>query len=164
MKKKIFITLLFTLIFIFSVGIAFAAHYVEGYSAVDEGEIRWGGTTKYLTQWKAGISTWQALRKIYIAPDTVWTFEDLTVSDVYNSDTQFAGWYQPKVGSDSLKFNTYYMNKATNAQKQLASTHELGHALGLDHSIPGNVMYFMGDSQTWLGTQDKYDYRYLWGN
>jgi len=38
----------------------------------------------------------------------------------------------------------------------------MGHALWLDHSYTGNVMYFAQSSQTVLGPQDIADYNYLW--
>jgi predicted Zn-dependent protease len=40
--------------------------------------------------------------------------------------------------------------------------HELGHALGLDHSPYGNIMYKTVSDQTALGTQDNADYDYLY--
>ncbi len=162
MKNKILILSLF--IFLLLGGVAQAAHYVLGYSSVDEGEVRWGGSTVYTTQWNAAISTWNALNKIYIAPDTIWTYEDLTLSDVNRSDVVWAGKYGYYwIGSDSLQLNSYYLNSYSSARKQNVATHELGHSLGLNESITGNVMYPYVTPQTTLGNQDVSDYRYLWG-
>lgn len=160
MKKKILILSLVT--FLFSAGVASATNYVLGYSSVDAGEIRWGGSTAYSTQWNAGISTWNALNPIDILPDTIYTYEDLTVSDVNRSDG-YAGLYTYQAGADTIELNQYYLWDDTSAQKQNVTTHELGHSLGLAHSISGNIMYYQQNSQTSLGTQDTTDYHYLWG-
>lgn len=162
MKNNIIILAL--AVFLFSGGVVYATQYVSGYSSVDAGEIRWGGSTGYSTQWNAGISTWNALNKINIAPDTIFTYEDLTVSDVNRSDVGWVGLYSYyPVGTDTLQLNSYYLNGNTDAQKQNTTTHELGHALGLAHSFSGNVLYAYQTSQTSLGAQDISDYRYLWG-
>lgn len=162
--KKILFVLTLVLVFAFSVCGAYAdTHYVLGYSSVDGGEIRWGGSTRYLTQWNAGISTWNALGRINIAPDTIWTYEDLRVSDISMPDSGWSGRYRNSVGTDTLQLNIFYMNRVTSARKQNIITHELGHALGLAHSISGNIMYATQVTQTSLGTQDVSDYNYLWG-
>jgi len=137
------------------------AHFL-GYSSVDDGEIRWGGSTTYSSQWNAGISTWNGLDPIDILPDTWWTYEDLTVSDVNRSDVGWVGRYINSVGSDDIELNRYYLDNDTSAQKQNTTTHELGHALGLAHSFSGNVMYYAQTSQTALGSHDISDYNYLW--
>ena len=53
-------------------------------------------------------------------------------------------------------------------EKQHVTTHELGHALGLDHSYVDNIMEGTGDygsyQLTSLGGQDLRDYHYLWDN
>jgi hypothetical protein len=48
MKRKIFII---SLSFLFLANVAHAAHYVTSFNSVDNGEIRWGGSTQYLTSW-----------------------------------------------------------------------------------------------------------------
>ena len=142
-----------------------AANYFLGYSSVDGWEIRWWGGTIYGSQLSSGINTWNGLGKINIAPDTIYTLEDLTVSD-YN-DPQSSVWarygYVWAYSTDLLQFNSYQMNLMTNSQKINSATHELGHALWLNHSITNNVMYYMVTWRTTLGTQDTYDYRTLYG-
>lgn len=167
MKKKILITSTMMFVFLISASAVNAVnHYLLGYSAVDGGEIRWGGSTTYSTQWNGAVSTWNSLKKINIAPDNVWTYQDLTISDVNRSDGDWAtrtGLYTHSIGSDNLQFNKYNLNDDTSSQKQNTTSHELGHALGLAHSFYGNLLYNVQTSQTSLGSQDRSDYGYLWG-
>jgi hypothetical protein len=67
-----------------------SAHFL-GCSAVDDMEIRYGGSTAYGIPQDHSIDTWNELGKVNIAPDTSWTFEDLTYSDYYNSGDPAAG-------------------------------------------------------------------------
>ena len=166
MKKE---TILVSLtLFMLTTSMTNAAHYLIGVSSVDSGEIRWGGSTVYSTQWYGAIYTWNALNKISIAPDNWYTYEDLRVSDVNRADGE---WYNVPARythysymTDTIKLNQSYLNRYNVLQRQMVATHELGHAHGLnDHSIYGNVMYRSVTSQTQLGTQDVSDYRYLWG-
>lgn len=161
MKNKI-LALFLVFAFVFFGNIANATHYVLGYSSVDDREIRWGGSTKYSSEWNSSISTWNALGEINIAPDTIWTIEDLTVDDVYRSDVQWTGRWIYSVGADELELNEYYLDNSTTNQKKNTITHELGHSLGLAHSYSGNIMYYVQTSQTSLGSQDISDYDYLW--
>lgn len=163
MKRKLLIVSVLLGASMFLAGVAQATNYVLGYSSVDEEEIRWGGSTTYSTQWNSAITTWNALSVINIAADTAATYEDLTVSDVTKSTVTWAGQYTNSVGSDTIKFNTYFMNGYSSSKKQNVTTHELGHALGLAHSLSGNIMYAYVATRTSLGTQDTTDYHYLWG-
>lgn len=139
------------------------AHF-QGYSAVDAMEIRWGGSTQYTTARDHSISTWNALGKVNIAPDTIWTYEDITYSDVNRSDVTWCGVYvYYGVGSDDIQFNIYYFTTMNDDQDKFCALQEMGHALGLAHSFNGNVMY--GDvntGQPYLGTHDKEDYSTLY--
>jgi len=158
MRKKLLI--LPILVFMFFASVA-QAHFL-GYDSVDNGEIRWDGSTVYSSQWNAAISTWNGLDPIDILPDTWWTYQDLTVDDVNRSDVTWTGQYTNSVGSDEIDLNRYYLDNDTSAQQQNTATHELGHSLGLAHSFSGNVMYYAQTSQTALGSHDQSNYDYLW--
>lgn len=161
MKNKISVLLLLSLLFLANTPFTYA-HFL-GISSVDVGEIRWGGSTTYSTQWNSGISTWNALNPINILPDTIWTVEDLTVIDVNNADLAWYGFWDYTSGADELYLNIYYLASKSSNEKQYTTTHELGHALGLAHSFSGNIMNASLGSQTALGTHDISDYHELWG-
>lgn len=153
------------------IGNVYAVNYILWYSAVDDGEIRWWWTTKYSTQWNNAVSMWNNYWDINIAPDTIYTYEDLTISDVYLSDVTRGWGYLPSFWADNLYFNKYFLDwdsplwSFTSNEKQKTIWHELWHALWLDHhNISWNVLRSWKYSYITLWTQDKADYDYLWGN
>ncbi|KAB2947523.1 MAG: matrixin family metalloprotease [Candidatus Methanoperedens sp.] len=109
------------------------------------------------------MDIWNALGKVNIAPDTIWTYEDLTYSDYYNPSSGFPAYYDPNdYDGDDLMFNQYLMNGLTSDEKKKVAIHELGHALGLEHSYIPNVMVQGQYSYTQLGSHDIEDYNYLY--
>ncbi len=166
MKNSIPKGVILSLVLVFSMtGTALAATYVLGYSSVDSSKkIEWGGSTSYTTEWNAGIATWNAKSKVKISADTIWTLEDVTVSDKYDKAVTWDGvWtYKGSCCRETLQLNSYYFSSYASAQKQHVTTHELGHALGLGHSTLGQVMYYLSSSVTALGSQDNSDYNYLY--
>lgn len=141
---------------------AASAHFL-GYSAVDNMEIRYGGSTIYTTAKTNSINTWNSLNKVYIAPDNAYTVEDVTYRDFSDSGSWISGQYiyRPLL-SDIIEFNKYWLNQYTLSQQKYVALHELGHALGLDHSYTPNVMVQGTYSYTQLGSHDKQDYYYLY--
>lgn len=129
-------------------------------SSVDGGNsIHWNGDfAPYDTAWHWSVSTWNTLGSVDVATDTEFTILDLTVSTSSRSDQAWAGNWVPVPGDiDTLELNGY-----TDAQRQEVITHELGHAHGLGHSYPGNIMHYTETGTTTLGSQDTSDYYYLW--
>jgi hypothetical protein len=138
------------------------AHFT-GYSSVDNMEIRYIGTSSYSSVQDHSIDTWNELGEVNIAPDTLWTIADLKFEDMSNSATTTTGRYTwNAIGIDYIKYNTYWFNQMTDSQRKKVGLHEMGHALGLDHSYYPNVMVQGAYSFTSLGTHDIEDYNTLY--
>ncbi len=61
--------------------------------------------------------------------------------------------------SGKIELNTYYLDDDTAAQKTETCTHELGHALGLDHCpSKEDIMYASQTSVNKLSQNDKDSY------
>lgn len=143
-------------------------HYVEmsdDYTAVHDRLIRWadGATpTKYIAEWSASVTAWNALDRITIVPAT--STVDLTVTDLTSSENWWPGAYN--YITKEVIFNRPVLDAAgvTDLMRQNTALHELGHALSLLHSYIGNVMYYAISLVTTLGRQDSWDYHYRWPN
>ncbi len=163
MKKVLFS--IFLVSFLGGMSAAWWTNYVMKTSSVDHGEIRWWWYTSYSTQLASAITVWNTLKKIKIAPDNALTYEDVTFSDVSVNGVGWYGiWIDSYVGSDPIQINTALLKNKTSNQKQNIITHELGHALWLDHhDVYDNVMFYDITSKISLWKQDIADYQYLYG-
>lgn len=107
-------------------------------SAVDEGEIRWTGASKYDGQRTHAITEWNKLRTINIAPDAVNTVNDLEFRD-YTKNNNTAAYYERHGGiaqTDYIYLNKHWLDGAYKNEPAFQKNivvHELGHALGLCH-------------------------------
>lgn len=157
---------LFVSIFSFALAANVTVHRL-GYSSVDTGEIRWGSSTQYTSYRDYAINLWNSLGKVKIAPDTIWTYEDLTFKDQYVPGESWTGMYVYRwLGTDEIIFNTYYFNQSWRIPyyNRKTAAHKLGHALGIgDHyeDFAGYQYLIMNGYQssvTTLHSHDKSDY------
>lgn len=150
----------------FSSSSPIGSHFIFPYPSVYNGGIQWYGSTKYSSEWNGAVGTWSAEGPIVISSTTA-SSTALVVSDVSTTDL-WTGRYTPPLvlgaSTSTLELNTYFLDQDIASSVQNTITHELGHALGLDHSVFGNVMYYAQTTQTTLGNQDQSDYNYLWGD
>jgi len=139
-------------------------HFVTGHSSVPSlmCQLRYTASTTYSSIATSSISTWNAQNRVNIVVATSTT--DLSIEDVNYSDVAWKGAWDDISSPNKALLNTYYLNNSTTDQIRNTITHEIGHALGLNHSYTGNIMYFAQSSQTVLGTQDIDDYKFVWQN
>ena len=114
----------------------------------------------------ASLNTWNnygsTVGGVTFATDTILTTLDLEVRDAGTSTDWFVGAWDDNYSPNRITLNPYYMSKYdANTQKSVI-THELGHALGLGHSVLGQIMNSYTTSVTSLGSQDMSDYDYWW--
>lgn len=114
----------------------------------------WGGSTTYQAEFNASVTVWNNHKPGVIRQDDAATVRDVTISDYYEVSTT-AGVTS---SSGTIKFNTYKMNTYTTDQLLNVYIHELGHALGLAHNQPGDVMYAYVSTTTSLSANDKASY------
>jgi hypothetical protein len=124
---------------------------------------KWATTTEsqtYATELAAAIATWNALDPINLSETA--GVPDVEVREVDASPQLWSGRYTPSTPG-FIELNLSQIGTDPLSRIQRTWTHELGHALGLDHSYWENVMYLERTTQTSLGDQDIADYHALWG-
>ena len=124
---------------------------------VDSGKhLDWSGKTKYLSYVTTATKKWNAYKNGIIRKDTVSTMKDVIISDYCDKkDTTWGVTYS----SGEIEFNTYNMDKkGVNYSDRLNTVmHEFGHALGLGHNEPEDVMSSFSNV-TELTENDKKSY------
>ncbi len=146
-------------------------HYIFPENAVDATggyHIQWewavGSTQEYVEEWEAAIATWNALGAVDIRPYESGV-NDVTVQEVDEPTERWSGLYEVNLFSDDISLNRAYVDdyaEHSRAIPQSVWTHELGHALGLNHSYWGNILYETLSTQVVLGAQDLRDYFHCW--
>jgi hypothetical protein len=118
---------------------------------------------------------WNALSPIRIASTTATSSAagmDLKIDEVNTSSAPWTGIsaYTAFPATSTLTLNAYYLDSCggfclDSLNNRIATTHEFGHSLGLDHSYSGNIMFYTvnNPATTTLGDQDKSDYHFIWG-
>ncbi|MFJ6809134.1 hypothetical protein ACIQRK_24430 [Streptomyces anulatus] len=141
-------------------------------SSVDDGEIRWTDKTRYDGPREHALKAWQySGAKIKLRPDSASTVNDLEFRDYKGGTADRAAVAQyvrdsGTAATDYIRFNGDKMSGRSRAFMNSASTHELGHALGLCHK-GGRVLSLMwtdiaSPPITSPQAVDKANYSNLW--
>lgn len=134
----------------------------------NKGKVEYTINSKYLSELAHAINEWNKLESIVIQPDTGSTNNNVTFSDYYEKDSGVSGYTQLNwIFAAKVKFNTYYLDTFTEAERIHTVLHEIGHVLGLNEfsslETTNNVMHQGRLSLTALRPADIAVYRYLWG-
>ncbi|MFI8327018.1 matrixin family metalloprotease [Streptomyces sp. NPDC085529] len=147
----------------------------KGFSAVDDGEIRWTDNTAYDDARTYAISEWQYRgSRIKIVEDSAFTSNDLEFkdADLGSGNSAPLGRYERHgdIGAtDYIIFNKQKLRGASKVRLRYVALHELGHALGLCHKADTVVSLMWknaptpGYEITWVPDVDKANYKKLWG-
>ena len=120
--------------------------------------------TQYASSFEAAAAAWNKLGGVKIEPSPSPSETDLVVSD----STGIGGLAGQTSSDGTMYFNPDWMNGATSNAMQATATHELGHALGFDHTSEPSVMNtpeVMNSDQNYA-VPTPYDislYRDAWG-
>lgn len=138
---------------------AYAA--LQGWDLVDSGKnLDWDSNTKYGTSVTNAVNLWNGHKSGVNRPDSIWVVEDVFVSDFYEVSTTLG----ETCSCGTIKLNDYHYDTMTADQRTKTTTHEFGHALGLDHTSGSTDIMQQGKlSITSLSQTDKdsYDAAYL---
>jgi hypothetical protein len=160
MKKQIFTLLSITAIVLLIPAITHAT------GSVGSGrEIDWDSSTSYTDERDWANSQWNALGKVAIVKDGLFTLLDLSWKDDNRPTESWDGKWDPALSPNVITLNIGHLKSETLFQRRAVATHELGHALGLfDSTYYRQVMYHMS-AFSGVNTpqdRDKDEYNSLW--
>lgn len=163
LKKHVAMIIVTIIITALTIQTTYAGIYVLGYSSVSGGAIGYcNSSTNYTSNINWAVALWNTKNKVNIY-NSGCTWTDLEWKDVYEYPTFWAGRYINNAFTrDYIHINNAYVFYYSATVKNNVCAHELGHSLGLEHSLPGNIMYSAATETNTFGSSDNDSYNWLY--
>lgn len=142
---------------------AWYTYYFQSWDLVDSGKhLDWDGSTVYLNEFNYGVSQWNSQISGVIRKDTAFITEDVAIMDVFAGNN---GVPAETFLAGSIKFNRSLMDGYNTVFKKYITTHELGHALRLDHRYDlTSIMQATVQGYCTLNNDDITHFQYAYNN
>lgn len=136
--------------------------YIQTWDLVDSGKhLDYDGNSKYMSYANTGASIWNGYKSGVIRRDSVLVIQDVYISDINKANGNTGVTYS----NGKIELNKYYLENCTDDQITNTVTHELGHALGLDHGpLSSDIMYSSQTNVKTLSQNDKDSYDAAYNN
>lgn len=129
--------------------------HLNSWDLVDSGKhLDVDGDSIYMSHIWKGKNIWNGYKPGVIRKDNGKVIQDVYISDINEKNGDAGKAYK----NGHIHLNKYYLKNSTSEQRTNTASHELGHALGLGHSILGNIMAEKQTSTIKLGACDKDSY------
>ena len=131
---------------------------IQSWDLVDSGKhLDWGGTSKYIKEFKSAVKKWNNYKSGVIRKDTIKTKQDVKIVDTKGRAEKKVLAETSKAGR-AIYFYTSKMDSLSSEKCLHVCMHELGHALGLAHNQKNDVMSEISSWITKLSKNDKASY------
>jgi LGFP repeat len=126
-------------------GVPYNDYYFMGNDSVSNGKISYqilDAGFPYSSEFAYSVSLWNQLDPIEVRPRVAGELPDLNVSSIPDPDFPYYGLWSPNPFGlpDDLIYGLDSLSTQTSEFIRYTGTHELGHAMGVNHTCSGDLM------------------------